>query len=63
LKYSQETRRLAEADDAMRFFKTAVTPGKIRLSLEFMSRANPRTDTVTLARTAMICCFPVDEPD
>jgi lipopolysaccharide/colanic/teichoic acid biosynthesis glycosyltransferase len=58
LKYSQETRLLAQAADPMRFFKTVVTPDKIRISFEYMSRANLWTDTVTLAMTAVICCFP-----
>jgi lipopolysaccharide/colanic/teichoic acid biosynthesis glycosyltransferase len=58
LKYSQEAQLLAQADDAMRFFKAVVTPDKIRISFEYMSRANLWTDTVTLAMTAMVCCFP-----
>jgi lipopolysaccharide/colanic/teichoic acid biosynthesis glycosyltransferase len=58
LKYSQESRLLAQADDAMRFFKTVVTPDKIRISFEYMSRANLWTDTVTLAMTTVVCCFP-----
>lgn len=58
LKYSQEAQLLAQADDAMRFFKAVVTPDKIHISFEYMSRANLWTDTVTLAMTAMVCCFP-----
>jgi hypothetical protein len=58
LKYCQETRLLAGAPDPMRFFKAVVTPDKIRISGEYMSRANLWTDSVTLAMTAVICCFP-----
>jgi lipopolysaccharide/colanic/teichoic acid biosynthesis glycosyltransferase len=58
LKYSQETRLLALAPNPMHFFKTVVTPDKIRISLEYMAHANLWTDAVTLAMTAVICCFP-----
>lgn len=58
LKYSQEARLLATAPDPMRFFKTVVTPDKIRISTEYMERANVWTDAVTLLMTALICCFP-----
>jgi lipopolysaccharide/colanic/teichoic acid biosynthesis glycosyltransferase len=58
LKYSQETRLLAQAPDPMYFFKTVVTPDKIRLSFEYMVRANLWTDIVTLVMTGLICCFP-----
>jgi hypothetical protein len=58
LKYSQETRLLAQAADPMRFFKTVVTPDKLRISFEYMGKANLWTDTVTMAMTAAVCCFP-----
>jgi lipopolysaccharide/colanic/teichoic acid biosynthesis glycosyltransferase len=58
LKYSQETRLLALAPDPMHFFKAVVTPDKIRMSFEYMGQANLWTDVVTLAMTAVICCFP-----
>jgi lipopolysaccharide/colanic/teichoic acid biosynthesis glycosyltransferase len=58
LKYSQEARLLATAADPMRFFKTVVTPDKIRISTEYMERASVWTDVVTLTMTAAICCFP-----
>jgi lipopolysaccharide/colanic/teichoic acid biosynthesis glycosyltransferase len=58
LKYSQEARLLATAPDAMRFFKTVVTPDKIRISTEYMEQANVWTDLATLMMTAVICCFP-----
>jgi lipopolysaccharide/colanic/teichoic acid biosynthesis glycosyltransferase len=58
LKYSQEARLLATAPDPLRFFKTVVTPDKIRISTEYMERANLWTDAATLMMTAAICCFP-----
>ena len=44
--------------DPMPFFKQVVTPDKLRLSIEYMSQANLWTDSVTMAMTAVICCFP-----
>jgi lipopolysaccharide/colanic/teichoic acid biosynthesis glycosyltransferase len=58
LKYSQEARLLATAEDPMHFFKSVVTPDKIEISLEYMESANPWTDAVTLLMTGLICCFP-----
>ena len=58
LKYSQETRLLGRAADPLRFFKNVVTPDKIRMSFEYMGRANLWTDFATMAMTAVICCFP-----
>lgn len=58
LKYSQETRLLARAADPMHFFKTVVTPDKLRISLEYLCHANFRTDCMTIAMTALILCFP-----
>ena len=58
LKYSQETRLLGQAADAMGFFKNVVTPDKIRMSLEYMDRATLWTDLGTMAMTAAVCCFP-----
>jgi lipopolysaccharide/colanic/teichoic acid biosynthesis glycosyltransferase len=58
LKYSQEARLLGSVPDPMRFFKTVVTPDKIAISLRYVERSNLWTDGVTLAMTALICCFP-----
>ena len=58
LKYCQETRLLAQADDPMHFFKTVVTPDKLRISFEYLANANLWTDCVTMMMTAVICCFP-----
>jgi lipopolysaccharide/colanic/teichoic acid biosynthesis glycosyltransferase len=58
LKYSQETRLLGQAEDAMEFFKAVVTPDKIRMSLKYMDRATLWTDLEMMAMTAAVCCFP-----
>jgi len=58
LKYSQEARLLARADDPLGFFKTVVTPDKIRISLEYLERANFWTDSAMLMQTVLVCCFP-----
>ena len=58
LKYSQEARLLALANDPMGFFKTVVTPDKIQISIEYMERANFWTDSGVLMQTALICCIP-----
>lgn len=58
IKYSQEARLLATVHDPMRYFKTVVTPDKIRISLEYMDRATFWTDGATIAMTALVCCVP-----
>jgi lipopolysaccharide/colanic/teichoic acid biosynthesis glycosyltransferase len=58
LKYSQEARLIARSSDPMHFFKSVVTPDKLRISLEYMRQANLWTDLKTIAMTAVICAFP-----
>jgi hypothetical protein len=58
LKYSQEARLLGTVTDPMGFFKSVVTPDKIAISLRYVEHANLWTDGLTLAMTALICCFP-----
>jgi lipopolysaccharide/colanic/teichoic acid biosynthesis glycosyltransferase len=58
LKYSQEARLLERSQNPMEFFKSVVTPDKIRISFEYMRSANLWTDLGTMAMTAVICCFP-----
>jgi lipopolysaccharide/colanic/teichoic acid biosynthesis glycosyltransferase len=58
LKYHRETLLLAQAPDPMHFFKTVITPDKLRISFEYMAQANLWTDTVTLFMTAAVCCIP-----
>jgi hypothetical protein len=42
----------------MHFFKTVVTPDKIRLSFEYMGRATLWSDVAMMAMTVAICCLP-----
>ena len=58
LKYSQEARLLARSSDAMQFFKSVVTPDKLRISFEYMQQANLWTDLKTIGMTAAVCAFP-----
>jgi lipopolysaccharide/colanic/teichoic acid biosynthesis glycosyltransferase len=58
LKYSQEAQMLAAVPDAMHFFKTVVTPDKIRISLDYLKRANLWTDVVIMTMTGVVCFFP-----
>ncbi len=58
LKYSQETRLLAASPDPLRFFKTVLTPDKIRMSLEYMESATFWSDLSVMSLTGLACCFP-----
>jgi len=58
LKYSQEARFLSIVDDPVDFYKTVVIPDKLRVSLQYMERANVWTDLTTMLMTMMVCCFP-----
>ena len=58
LKYRHETRLLTRVTNRHHFFKTIVTPDKIRISIDYMNRANLWTDSATMAMTVAVCCFP-----
>jgi len=58
LKYSQEAQFLSMARDPVDFFKTVVIPDKLYVSLQYMEKANPWTDILTLCMTIIILCFP-----
>ncbi len=58
LKYCQEASLIGRARDGLAYFKTVITPDKIRLSLEYMERANFWTDLMTLAMTGVVCVVP-----
>jgi lipopolysaccharide/colanic/teichoic acid biosynthesis glycosyltransferase len=58
LKYSQEARFLGMVDDPVEFYKTVVIPDKLRVSLQYMERANVWTDLTTMVMTTVVCCFP-----
>jgi len=58
LKYREETEVLGRALDREQFFKSVVTPDKLRMSLAYMERATLWTDLQTMVMTAVICCVP-----
>jgi lipopolysaccharide/colanic/teichoic acid biosynthesis glycosyltransferase len=51
LKYCQEAEILALVPDPLRHFKTVVTPDKLRISEDYMRRANMWSDVAVMART------------
>jgi len=58
LKYRSEAEILEAAPDAMHYFKTVVTPDKIRISKDYLKRANAWSDFVIVIRTAVALGFP-----
>ena len=52
-KYCREAEMLAKAADPMDYFKSVVTPDKLRLSAEYLERATLWSDLGVLARTAL----------
>jgi len=53
LKYCRETQILALVPDPLRYFKTVVTPDKLRISQAYLERANGWRDLAVIARTAL----------
>jgi lipopolysaccharide/colanic/teichoic acid biosynthesis glycosyltransferase len=51
LKYCQEAEILALVPDPLQHFKTVVTPDKLRISEDYMRRANTWSDLGVMART------------
>lgn len=58
IKYRQEALLLDTVPDGVRYFKQVVTPDKLRISADYLQRANLWTDSATMAMTAAACCFP-----
>ncbi|MFC5864578.1 sugar transferase [Acidicapsa dinghuensis] len=58
IKYRHEARLLAAMPDGKGYFKSVVTPDKLRISADYLERATLWTDGVTMAMTAVVCCFP-----
>jgi lipopolysaccharide/colanic/teichoic acid biosynthesis glycosyltransferase len=52
LKYCRETEMLALVPDPIEYFKTVVTPDKLRISQDYQQRANPWRDLGVIAGTA-----------
>lgn len=53
LKYCRETEILAMVPDPLRYFKTVVTPDKLRISQRYLRRATVTTDMKILLQTAL----------
>jgi lipopolysaccharide/colanic/teichoic acid biosynthesis glycosyltransferase len=58
LKYSQEAKLLSTAREPMHFFKTVVTPDKLRISIQYLETATVVSDSFIMVMTAAICVFP-----
>jgi lipopolysaccharide/colanic/teichoic acid biosynthesis glycosyltransferase len=58
IKYRQEARLLSSVPDGASYFKQVVTPDKLRISADYLQRANLWADGATMAMTAVVCCFP-----
>jgi lipopolysaccharide/colanic/teichoic acid biosynthesis glycosyltransferase len=59
LKYCRETEILALAPDPMRYFKTVVTPDKLRISQAYLQTSNSWTDLLIIARTGLAIILPI----
>jgi len=53
LKYCHETEILALVPDSLRYFKTVVTPDKLRISQRYLRRATVWSDLGVMAQTAL----------
>ena len=64
LKYCRETEILALVPDPLEYFKTVVTPDKLRISQTYKQRANLWSDLGVMAETAVALCQPgaAEEP-
>jgi lipopolysaccharide/colanic/teichoic acid biosynthesis glycosyltransferase len=63
LKYCHEAEILAMVPDPLDYFKTVVTPDKLRISQAYQLRANLWTDLGVMARTAVALLQPAPAPD
>jgi len=52
IKYCREAEMLASVPQPLHTFKTTITPDKIRISLEYLQRANVWSDLAVMVRTA-----------
>ena len=63
LKYCREAEILALVPDPQNYFKTVVTPDKLRLSQDYLLRANLWTDLGLMAETAVAMLKPAPARD
>ena len=62
IKYCQEAAILALVPDPLHFFKTVVTPDKLRISDHYMRRANTWSDMVVMVQTLAVLMVPAYPP-
>ncbi len=58
LRYSNETEILARAADPLRYFKTVVTPEKLRISQDYLQRADALSDLSIMFWTMLVLLSP-----
>jgi lipopolysaccharide/colanic/teichoic acid biosynthesis glycosyltransferase len=58
LKYCRETELLTLVSEPLRYFKTVVTPDKLRISQAYLDCANPWSDLGVMAKTAFVLLAP-----
>jgi len=59
VQYCREAEMLALVAEPLLYFKTVVTPEKLRLSRDYLARATVITDFAVMARTALALLVPV----
>jgi lipopolysaccharide/colanic/teichoic acid biosynthesis glycosyltransferase len=62
VKYCRETELLARVQDPLHYFKTVVTPDKVRISQWYLERATFWSDLGVLARTVFALTVPLWQP-
>ena len=59
LRYCREVAILSEAADPLHYFKTVITPDKLRISRRYLEHASIRRDFAVLLKTALALLSPV----
>lgn len=63
LQYCHEAEILSRVDDPLRYFKTVVTPDKLRISSDYLRRSTTASDLAVLLKTALAVLSPAPPPD
>jgi lipopolysaccharide/colanic/teichoic acid biosynthesis glycosyltransferase len=53
IKYCRETELLAQVPEPLRYFKTVVTPDKLRISMNYLAKADMMSDFGVMVETAV----------
>lgn len=62
IRYCRESEILSRVAEPMTYFKTVVTPEKLRLSRLYLRQATPGTDFAVMAKTVLALLSPVRTP-